>query len=73
MKPTTKWRIGFLGVTGLAIAMELFSIFDGNPNTTSWTYNIVTYIPEPIFWTVLVGGIAWVVNHFKHHYKKAKK
>ena len=68
-----KWRLAFLGVTALAIAMELFSIFDGNAETEPWTTLIITYIPEWAFWTFLVGGVAWVVMHFKKWYSVTRK
>jgi hypothetical protein len=73
MKNKTKWGIGFLGVTALAIIMEFLAALDNNPDTIPWTQYIVTYIPEYLFFGILLGGIYWVTNHFIKKYMEKKK
>jgi hypothetical protein len=69
----SKWTIAFLGVTALAIIMELISAFDKNPDTTPWTMLIVDNIP----WFVALPAIGlfatWLVSHFLKYYKEKIK
>lgn len=66
----TGWRIGFLGVTALAIGMELWSSFDGNPNTEPWTDLIVTYVPEEVTGLAIGGLATWLAVHFIKRYQR---
>lgn len=62
------WLITFLGITAVAIGMELWASFDGDPNTDPWTDLIVRYIPWEVT-AVLVGGLAlWLPLHFGWRY-----
>lgn len=70
MKTKTKWRIGFLGVTVLAIAMELYASFDGNPETEPWTWLIIGYIPSWVTFSAITGLFIWLIVHFARRYKK---
>jgi len=67
------WRAGFLVVTALAVGMELWAAFDGNPSTDPWTDLITTYIPWEIT-AVLIGGLAfWLPLHFGVRYWRRRK
>lgn len=69
MQNKTKWTIGFLSVTGLAIIMELFAAFDNNWNTAPWTLLIIDNIP-PIVGIPAVGLFSlWLFTHFIKYYK----
>ncbi|HET9788329.1 MAG TPA: hypothetical protein VFP47_14425 [Pyrinomonadaceae bacterium] len=66
----TGWRVAFLGITALAIAMELWASFDGNPYTEPWTDLIVAYIPGEII-ALAIGGLAtWLAVHFIKRYQQ---
>lgn len=74
MKPSTFWRSLFLGVTALAIGLEVWASVDGDPNTDPWTDLIVRHIPGEIT-ALLIGGLAvWLGVHFGlRYYRKGKK
>lgn len=64
----TGWRIGFLGVTALAIGAELWASFDGNDQTEPWTDLIVAYVPGEVT-ALAIGGLAtWLAVHFIKRY-----
>lgn len=63
-----RWRLAFLTVTGLALAMELWAVFDGNPDTDPWTDLIVTYVPMEIAAAAIGGLSLWLVVHFGLRY-----
>lgn len=67
------WRAAFLGVTALAILMELWASFDGNPDTDPWTDMIVAYIPGEVTALVLTGLFGWLVVHFGLRYWKRRR
>lgn len=70
----TIWRIGFLSVTALAVIMELFASFDGNPNTEPWTQLIVKYIPGELAFAGIGALVLWLPVHFGiRYYRKRKK
>jgi len=62
------WRVGFLVLTAVVIAAELWAAFDGNPNTDPWTDNITTYIPWEITATLLGALFLWLPLHFAIRY-----
>jgi len=72
MENKTKWNISFLGVTVLVIIMELFAIFDNNPNTAPWTTLIINNIPSWAFFSFLGAFAFWVFGHFAKGYNKHK-
>lgn len=63
-----RWRVAFLGVTALAIVLELVASFDGNPNTDPWTDLIVAYVPGEVTAVVLGGLCLWLLVHFGLRY-----
>lgn len=67
------WRIGFLGVTVLAVVMELIAAWDGSSDTEPWTHLIGQYVPGPLTLVVIVLGARWLWDHFVHEYKVRKK
>lgn len=73
MNNKNKWTLGFLGVTGLAIAMEIFAAFDGNADTQPWTILITQNIPSWITYTFFSGLFIWLIFHFKKWYRKIYK
>ena len=66
------WAIGFLGITALAVFLELFAAFDGNPNTLPWTDFIVTYIPVWIGLPIVILFAIWLIAHFIKNYHRDK-
>lgn len=72
MKTKTKWTIGFLGVTALAVFLELFAVFDGNPETLPWTNLFVDNIPFQIGFSIVCLFAGWLVKHFYTAYKNRK-
>ena len=67
------WTVGFLGITVLAVFLELFASFDGDPNTLPWTRYIVNYIPAWIGLPIIIGFAIWLVIHFMTRYQNKKK
>jgi len=70
MQNKTKWIIGFLSVTGLAVAMELFAVFDGSDDTLPWTVLIVDNIPAFVGVPVIGAFAIWLAHHFYSNYKR---
>lgn len=68
----TKWTIGFLGVTAIAILMELIAAFDNSENTIPWTSYIVDNIPAFIGFPLIALFAAWLVRHFYSYYYPKK-
>lgn len=68
-----RWRIAFLAVTGVALAMELVASFDGNPETDPWTQLIVTYVPMEITVAAIGGLSLWLAVHFGIRYWRAAR
>lgn len=67
------WRVAFLTVTAVAIVMELWASFDGDPTTDPWTDLIVTYIPMEIT-ALAIGGLSlWLAVHFGLRYWRRHK
>lgn len=68
-----RWRLAFLGVTALAIVMELWASFDGNPGTDPWTDLIVAYIPAEITALAIAGLAGWLAVHFGLRYWRKRR
>lgn len=66
-KTWVKWGIAVLVSFGI---FEAGAIFDKNPDTTTLTYNIITYVPEWVFWAVLVPLVSWISYHFYTYYRR---
>jgi hypothetical protein len=67
------WLVAFLGITAVAIGMELWASFDGDPSTDPWTDLIVRYIPWEIT-AVLVGALMlWLPLHFGWRYWRRRE
>jgi hypothetical protein len=67
------WRVGFLGVTLLAVVMELVAAWDNSGDTEPWTHLIGQYVPAPFTIAVILYGSWWLYDHFTHEYKKRGK
>jgi hypothetical protein len=73
MSPATRWRIAFLGLTGLVIGMELFAACDGSADTEPWTTLVVRHIPGEVT-AALIGGLSlWLVVHFAVAYRRKRR
>jgi hypothetical protein len=68
MTKRTMWRVGFLGVTGLAIAAEIYSVVDGSDDTEPWTDLITKYIPGEVTGAAIGGLALWLAIHFGIRY-----
>lgn len=68
----TKWTIGFLLVTIIAVAMELWAVYDGSPDTQPWTTLYINNIPMWIGVPIVVFFATWLVKHFYTYYKNRK-
>lgn len=62
------WGFGFLGITAVAIALEVFAATDNNANTIPWTSYIVNYVPYEITFLVIGGLATWLIVHFLRWY-----
>lgn len=62
------WRIGFLGLTALVVAMELWASFDSNPDTDPWTDLIVAYVPAEVTIAAVGALVLWLPVHFGLRY-----
>ena len=67
------WIKSFLGITGIAIVMELIAAFDKNEDTIPWTLLIVENIPPIIGLPIIFSFVIWLIIHFFNAYKKNKK
>ena len=67
------WRTVFLGVTALAVGMELFAAFDGDGETDPWTDMIVAYIPGEVTALAIAGLSGWLAVHFGIRYWRKHK
>ena len=73
MERTKKtWTLVFLGITAIAIFLEIFASFDKNPDTIPWTRYIVNYIPAWIGLPIIIGFAIWLVVHFIEKYKNGR-
>lgn len=62
------WLSGFLGVTVIALAAELWASFDGNPQTEPWTDLIVRYVPGEVTAALIGALLLWLPVHFGLRY-----
>jgi hypothetical protein len=69
----TRWRIAFLGLTGLVIGMEIWASADGDPNTDPWTDLIVRHIPGEVTALAIAGLCGWLAVHFGVRYWRKRK
>lgn len=70
MSRRTVWRVLFLGVTGLALGMEVWASADSDPATEPWTDLIVAGFPAELT-TFFIGGVTlWLREHFKIRYER---
>ena len=67
-----RWRVAFLAVTAVAIVMECWASWDGNPNTDPWTDLIVAYIPDEVTMLAIGGLSLWLLVHFGKRYWKRR-
>jgi hypothetical protein len=73
VSPVARWRIAFLGLTGLVIGMEIWASADGNPDTRPWTDEIVSTIPGEVTALAIAGLCGWLSVHFAVRYiRKAR-
>lgn len=70
---TSIWRLWFLGVTVLALGMELWASFDSDPKTEPWTELIVQYISAEVTIAVIGGLSVWLFVHFILRYSRKHK
>lgn len=67
-----KWGWSFLSVIAIALFMEIYSIFDNNPNTYPLTWLIISNIPAIIGMPLIVGFCVWLIAHFYKKYKEVE-
>jgi hypothetical protein len=66
----TRWRIAFLGLTGLVIGMEILAACDSSASTEPWTTLVVRHIPGEVT-AALIGALSlWVPIHFWLAYRR---
>jgi hypothetical protein len=74
VSPATRWRIAFLGLTGLVIGMEIWASADGDPDTRPWTDEIVSAVPMEVTFALIGALVLWVPIHFWIRYlRKARR
>lgn len=62
MSRRTKYRLGFLGVTAVAVALELVAAFDGDTASEPWTQHLIR-LPWWVLMPLAVGFGAWLPWH----------
>lgn len=67
------WLAGFLGVTAIALAAELWASFDRNDQTDPWTDLIVRYVPGEIAAALIGALIVWLPVHFGLRYARRRR
>lgn len=68
MSNKLKWIAAFLGVTVLALGMEVTAAVVGSDDMPTWTQLIVTYVNWEVF-AFIWGGLAiWGTAHFGVRY-----
>jgi hypothetical protein len=73
VSPATRWRIAFLGLTGLVIGMELFAACDSSPATRPWTTEIVSAVPMEVTFAAIGALVLWVPIHFWLAYRRKRR
>jgi hypothetical protein len=74
VKPATRWRIAFLGLTAVVLGLEIWASADGNPNTDPWTDLLVRHVPAEIMFAAIGALSLWLGIHFGVRYiRKAKE
>jgi len=68
MKTKNKWRYTFLGVGIVWVLMELFAMWDRNPETEPFTIIVVETIPWFIGFPVIAFFGLWLIFHFWQYY-----
>lgn len=68
MKPATRWRIAFLGLTAVVLGMEIWASADGDADTDPWTDLIVRHIPGELTALAIGGLMVWLGVHFGLRY-----
>jgi hypothetical protein len=68
-----RWVAGFLGVTGVALVLELVASFDSSPDTVPWTDLIVRHVPHEVTAAVLGALICWLPVHFALRYWRKRR
>jgi hypothetical protein len=68
----TGWRVVFLGVTAVAVVLELVAALDGSPDTEPWTVLIVDHVPFE--WAAAGFGalMLWLAVHFTVRYVRKR-
>lgn len=61
------WTVGFLGVTAVAIVMELIAGLWHPAGTIPWTEYLARYVPWPLQLVAYVALAVWLPIHFWHH------
>ena len=62
---------GFVGmVVVIFLALELWSMFDGDEETQTLTATIIYNVPPDIFFIVIGAFGLWVIYHFIKYYAK---
>ena len=73
MNARGQWRMVFLTVTGLALAMELWSAYDGDPATDPWTYLLVDFGPAPLTMAAAAVLAVWLPMHLVRSYRARRR
>ncbi len=61
------WTVAFLGVTALAIVMEVVAGIFHPAGTIPWTEYLARYVPWPVQLIAYVALAVWLPIHFWHH------
>lgn len=73
MSARAQWRLVFLTLTGLAVGMELWSAYDGNPATDPWTYLLVDFGPAPLTMGAAAVLSVWLPMHLLRSYRDRRR
>lgn len=64
----TIYSIAFLGVTALAVILELVFAFDGSPDTRPWT-DFLTDLPWPVWAIASLTLSIWLPLHLWKYWR----
>jgi hypothetical protein len=73
MSAATRWRIAFLGLTGLVIGMEILAACDASPATRPWTTEIVGAVPMEATFAAIGALVLWLPIHFWVAYRRKRE
>lgn len=67
------WNVSFLGITSIAIGLEIMAAVKKDPDMKAWTNFVVDNVPRKVAIPAIGMFSSWLVVHFYKYYKKVGK